>query len=121
MQPAAPMLEQSPDGAAAAQPAPGVAGAHAIFQQPWWLDAVAPGRWGEAAVAHAGRTVARLPYVVHGPRRMRVLGQPPLTQTLGPWIEPSEAKPAHALAREMELLGALEAALPPTAGFLQHF
>ncbi|MEA2320881.1 MAG: hypothetical protein QOD81_731 [Solirubrobacteraceae bacterium] len=95
--------------------------ANAIFQQPWWLDALAPGSWGQATVERGGRTVARLPYVVRGPRRLRILTQPPLTQTLGPWVEPSSAKPANALAEEMELLTALEAALPPAAGFVQQF
>ena len=45
--------------------------ANAIFQQPWWLDAVAPGRWDEATVERDGRVVARLPYVVRGRRRLR--------------------------------------------------
>ena len=95
--------------------------ANSIFQQPWWLDAVAPGRWGEAVIERHGRPVARLPYVVRGRGRLRLLTQPPLTQTLGPWVERSGAKPANALAREMELLGSLEASLPPAAGFLQMF
>jgi hypothetical protein len=95
--------------------------ANAIFQQPWWLEAVAPGRWGEATVEREGRVVARLPYVVRGRRRLRVLTMPPLTQTLGPWLEPSAAKPAHALGEEHELLAALEAALPQAAAFMQHF
>jgi Acetyltransferase (GNAT) domain len=95
--------------------------ANAIFQQPWWLDAVAPGRWGQAIVEREGRTVARLPYAVRGRSRWRMLTQPPLTQTLGPWVERSGAKPANALAEEMELLAALEAALPPAEAFLQHF
>jgi hypothetical protein len=50
-----------------------------------------------------------------------MLTQPPLTPTLGPWVERSGAKPANALAGELELLGALEAALPPAEAFLQHF
>jgi hypothetical protein len=95
--------------------------ANAIFQQPWWLDAVAPGRWGEAAVQRDGRTVARLPYSVRGRRRWRMLTQPPLTQTLGPWVEPTDAKPANAFAREMQLLTELEAALPPAEAFRQEF
>ncbi len=95
--------------------------ANSIFQQPWWLDAVAPGRWGQAVVERDGRTVARLPYVVRGRGRWRMLTQPPLTQTLGPWVERSGAKPANALSDEMELLTALEAALPRAEAFLQHF
>jgi hypothetical protein len=96
--------------------------ANSIFQQPWWLDAVAPGRWSEAAIERDGRTVARLPYVVLGRGRMRVLTQPPLTQTLGPWVETDTgAKPANALAREMELLTELEQRLPAYQAFLQMF
>jgi hypothetical protein len=94
---------------------------NAIFQQPWWLDAVAPGRWDEATVERDGRVVARLPYVVRGPRRLRVLTMPPLTQTLGPWVEPSGAGPSKALGREIELLDALEAGLPAAEAFVQHF
>ena len=95
--------------------------ANAIFQQPWWLDAVAPGRWGEVTCEHGGRIVARLPYVVRGGRGLRMLTQSSLTHTLGPWIEPSSAKPSRALAREHELLAELEAALPPAQAFLQQF
>ena len=95
--------------------------ANAIFQQPWWLDAVAPGRWGEATVERDGRVIARLPYVVRGRQRMQVLTMPPLTQTLGPWVERSEASPPRALGEEIELLTALEAALPPAEWFVQQF
>lgn len=95
--------------------------ANSIFQQPWWLDAVAAGRWGEATVERDGRVVARLPYAVRGRQRFRVLTMPPLSQTLGPAFERSDAKPAHALGDELALLGQLEAALPPADGFVQQF
>ena len=95
--------------------------ANAIFQQPWWLDAVAPGRWSEATVERDGRVIARLPYVVRGRRRMRVLTMPPLTQTLGPWVERSGASAPRALGEENELLAALEAALPSAESFVQQF
>jgi hypothetical protein len=72
-------------------------------------------------VEHHGRTVARLPYVVRGRPRLRMLTQSSLTQTLGPWVEPSGAKPARALAREHELLAELEQALPPAQAFSQQF
>jgi hypothetical protein len=95
--------------------------ADAIFQQPWWLDAVAPGRWGEATVERDGRVIARLPYVVRGRRRLRVLTMPPLTQTLGPWVQRSEASAPRALGEEIELLAGLEAALPPADAYVGHF
>jgi hypothetical protein len=113
-------LRRAP-AAIAEAPAGATSCTNAVFQQPWWLDALAPGRWDEVRIERGGRTVARLPYVVHGTRHMRILGQPPLTQTLGPWLEPSSAKPANALAEEMELLTALEASLPEAAGFVQQF
>ncbi len=96
--------------------------AEALFQQGWWLDAVAPGSWSEVTVERGGRTVARLPFVVRGPRRLRVLTQPPLTPFLGPWTERrAGAKPAKALGEEMDLLAGLAAALPPAAAFHQSF
>jgi len=101
---------------------PGETGcSNAIFQQPWWLDAVAPGQWAEVTCEHDGRIVARLPYVVRGGRGLRMLTQSSLTHTLGPWVEPSSAKPSRALAREHELLAQLEAALPPARAFSQQF
>jgi hypothetical protein len=95
--------------------------ASSIFQQPWWLEALAPGRWGEATVERDGAVVARLPYVVRGRRRLRMLTMPPLTQTLGPWVVRSQAKPARALGDETALLTDLERALPQADAFLQHF
>jgi hypothetical protein len=95
--------------------------ANAIFQQPWWLDAVAPGQWGEVTCEQDGRVVARLPYVVRGRPRFRMLTQSSLMQTLGPWVEPSSAKPARALGREHELLAELERRLPPAHAFSQQF
>jgi hypothetical protein len=94
---------------------------NAVFQQPWWLEAVAPGRWGEVTCEDGGRVVARLPFVVRGRPRFRVLTQSSLMQTLGPWVESSEAKPARALAREHELLAELEGRLPSARGFAQQF
>ena len=93
-----------------------------LFHQAWWLDAVAPRRWSVVEVCRGGEVVARMPFVVRGPRRLRVLTQPPLTQFLGPWVsaEPG-AKPATALGDEMRLQAELEAALPAAAAFRQNF
>ena len=95
--------------------------ANAIFQQPWWLEALAPGRWDEATVERAGGLAARLPYVERGWPRMRVLTMPPLTQTLGPWLEHADASPPRAVGHEHDLLAELEAALPPAVAFVQQF
>lgn len=91
-----------------------------IFHQPWWLEAVAPGRWGAVSVDRGGETVARLPYVVRGPRRMRVLSQPPLTPYLGPWVARAPgAKEATAAGDQIELLTELESRLPHASAFRQ--
>jgi len=96
--------------------------ANSVFQQPWWLDAVAPGTWAEATVERDGVTVARLPYVVRGRGPVRVLTQPPLTATLGPWLaRPPEGGAARTVSTEMDLLAALEAALPAAQAFRQSF
>jgi hypothetical protein len=93
-----------------------------IFHQPWWLDAVAPGRWDAATVDRGGRTVAVLPFVVRGPRRLRVLSQPPLTPFLGPWFTHEEgAKYRTSLGDQMELQAQLEAKLPAASAFHQNF
>ena len=101
-------------------PAPGETEcADSVFQQPWWLDAVAPGHWAEVTCERDGRTVARLPYVIRGRPQLRMLTQSTMTQTLGPWVERSTAEPS--LAREHELLAELETALPRAQAFSQQF
>lgn len=56
---------------------------NSVFEQPWWLNMVAPGCWKEAIVEDNGHIVGRLPYVL---KRGNVQ-MPKLTQTLGPWID----------------------------------
>ena len=46
---------------------------------------------------------------------------PPLTQTLGPWVERSDASPRARSARSTSCSRALEAALPAAHAFVQHF
>jgi GNAT acetyltransferase-like protein len=94
---------------------------NSVFEQPWWLESVAPGSWGEAIVRRGEEPVARLPYV-----RRRKLGgtmivQPAFTQTLGPWLAPTEGKYARRLDTEKKLMGQLIAMLPPFDFFLMCF
>jgi hypothetical protein len=92
-----------------------------IFQQPFWLDAVAPGRWHAVEVRLGGARQAWMPYVLHRGRvGQRVIRMPHLTQTLGPWIGPSRGKPATQLARQHELMTALIERLPPFDEFVQN-
>jgi hypothetical protein len=94
---------------------------NAIFDEPWWLDAVAPGRWREATVLRDGKVIARLPYLqTTGRRGIVVVSHPPLTQTLGPCIKTSSAKESTRLHEEKELMCALISQLPPCDLFSQN-
>jgi hypothetical protein len=95
--------------------------AHTVFAQPWWLDAVAPGRWGECVVRRGGGIAARLPFTVKERFGVRVLTQPPLTRFLGPWVRPTGAKPNKQLEAEKELVSELIDQLPRFAAFRQSF
>jgi hypothetical protein len=85
---------------------------HTPFEQPWWLEAVAPRRWGEVVVERDGVVAARLPYVVNRQFGLTALAQPPLTRFLGPWIRPVEGKYVTRLGREKALMTELIAGLP---------
>lgn len=90
--------------------------ANSVFEQPWWLDLVAPGQWGEATVKEGEAVVARLPYVLKGGR----ITMPPLTQTLGPWMKPEyrQFQPGNTqLTKQKELIAALLEQLPPHKRF----
>ncbi|HRR40785.1 MAG TPA: hypothetical protein P5244_06085, partial [Syntrophales bacterium] len=92
-----------------------------IFSQPWWLDAVAPGSWGEVVVEKGGQIHARLPYVIQRKRGLTLLTMPPLTQTLGPWLRPYPGKYANRLSEEKQLMTELIEQLPRFDLFQQNF
>jgi hypothetical protein len=92
-----------------------------LFEQPWWLDGVAPGSWDAATVMRGGQVVARLPYVVRKRFGLCLATNPPLTPTLGPWIRPSEGKYATQLADHHELVNELIQQLPRCDLFAQSF
>ena len=92
-----------------------------IFTEPWWLDAVAPGAWGEAVVEKGGRVAARMPWTKRRRRGMTLLVAPPLTRTLGPWLRPETGRTTSRLEREKDLMSALIDALPPFDYFEQNF
>ena len=85
---------------------------NSVFQQPWWLEAVAPGQWAAAEYRVAGELRGRHPYVLRRTRGLTVLTQPPFTQTLGPWLAPSQAKYAKSLGQQKDVMEALIAQLP---------
>jgi hypothetical protein len=94
---------------------------YSIFQNGWWLDAVAPRQWDEVVVKEGSQIVARLPYTVRHRRGFTCLEMPSLTQTLGPWIAPHEAKYTNLISRQHKLMAALIAQLPDFDLFQQNF
>lgn len=65
---------------------------NSIFEQPWWLDAVAPGQWNAIEVRHGNDIMARLPYVISKRFGFKTIGVPVYTQTLGIWLRDTGAK-----------------------------
>jgi hypothetical protein len=95
--------------------------AYCLFQQPWWLEAVAPGAWGAVEVEEGGEVVGRLVFSQERRLGLRILTQPRLTHCCGPWIRPFGGKPGVRAAREDRVLERLMAALPPHDVFRQCF
>lgn len=89
-----------------------IACVNSIFEQPWWLEAVAPGRWGVAEVEKGGKIVARLPYVKTKRIGSKLLAMPAYTQTLGYWIDDTGAKNAKKYSRQKDLISELINMIP---------
>jgi hypothetical protein len=94
---------------------------YCLFQEPWWLDAVAPGQWQAVEIRRGDHVAARWPYVVRREYGMTFLTMPAYTQVLGPWVAPSEGKYVTRLTREKELLADVIDALPRFDGLSQCF
>ncbi|MEA4924860.1 MAG: GNAT family N-acetyltransferase [Syntrophomonadaceae bacterium] len=92
-----------------------------IFQQPWWLDAVAPNQWEEIIVKREGAIAARMPYVIKKRYGLTAISMPPLTPTLGPWLRPSKAKSYKKISEQKEFMNELMAQLPKVDYFCQSF
>ena len=106
------------------------AGAHAaracagglIFAEPWWLDAVAPGRWEEVTATPASGGSGRFPFVrstLFG--RFTSVGAPPLTPRLGPQLViESPVGSAKHYSDKKAVLTELIASLPRHDHFAQN-
>lgn len=94
--------------------------ANSVFEQPWWLETVAPGMWGEVFVKENDEVVARLPYIL----KKGCITMPPYTQTLGPWIKPEyrSFQPGNTqLSRQKEIVSKLLGQLPAHRSFNMCF
>ncbi len=88
-----------------------------VFLQPWWLEAVAPGRWDYAVVMRGEEVAAAMPYVFKKWLGWMYFEVPEKTPFLGPWLRYSTAKYAHQLSDQTNLLGELIDSLPKLGGF----
>ncbi len=86
-----------------------------IFHEPWWLDAVAPGRWREIIAERGGRVAGYLHYAERMMGNLRICEMPPITRVLGPVIEPQGSKTesrlrySHSIMQElMDALAAFD-------------
>jgi hypothetical protein len=94
---------------------------HCLFQEDWWLDAVAPGAWHAIVIGSGNDVQARLPFVLAKNPLLSSIRQPFLTQTLGPWYRPTGGKTPQALSREHQLARELVARLPRHDFFSMNF
>ena len=86
---------------------------YCIFQEPWWLDAVAPGAWQDITVSSGGVTRARWPIYEERRGLFDKITLPPLTHRLGPWLDLGDAtKSARRYEVEKDLIVALLEQLP---------
>lgn len=92
-----------------------------LFSQAWWLDAVAGDTWDVVIVEKGDNIVASMPYVLTHRYGLKIITQPKLTQNLGPWIKPNDAKYAKRLAHEKDLMQALIKKLPDYVHFAQSW
>ena len=93
-----------------------------LFSKDWWLDSVAGSdNWDVALIETGGKIVASMPYVIKKKYGLTFLIQPPLSQTLGPWIRETDAKLANQLSREKDLMQALIEQLPKFDHFSQNW
>ena len=95
---------------------------NSLFQKPWWLNAVCgKDNWDVVVVEKGGQIIASMPYCMVKRRGMRIIAMPKLTQTIGPWLRPSNAKYANQIAEQKDLMTALIQKLPPFDHFSQNF
>ena len=92
-----------------------------IFSQAWWLDAVCNDSWDVCLVEKGGEIVASMPYVIKKRYGLKLLTHPSLTQNLGPWLKPSQAKYSKMLSQQKDLMKVLIDQLPNYDYFNQNW
>ncbi len=92
-----------------------------IFSQAWWLDSVCGDAWNVCLVEKGGEIVASMPYIIKNRYGFTLLSQPALTQNLGPWLKPSQAKYSKMLSQQKDLMETLIDQLPHYDYFNQNW
>ena len=92
-----------------------------IFQESWWLDAVAPDAWSAIEYREDGVLRAWMP-LVDRPNRFGLshCGMPPLTQTLGPWVQPVDGSSYRRITKIHDYISALVEQIPASDYFNQN-
>ncbi len=83
--------------------------ANALFEQPWWMEAVAPGNWRVFLVEEGGQLLARWPVAAY----LREITTPQLTQTSGFWMNPDIAPADPRFTERKRITNLLLDQLPP--------
>jgi Acetyltransferase (GNAT) domain len=85
---------------------------HSLFDEAYWLDAVAPGQWHAVEIHRDGILMGRLPYVIKKRFGFNAISTPLYSNWLGPWIRPSGGKPTTELSHQHQILEELAKGLP---------
>lgn len=86
---------------------------NSLFEEEWWLNAVAPGTWKSIELKDKNDNVyARFPYCEQKKYGKTLIGKPVMTQTLGVFIKETGAKTTKKLGREKEILTEIIKKLP---------
>ncbi len=76
---------------------------NSIFEQPWWMEAVAPGQWGSIEIKSGPIIVARLPYYYSKRFGINCVMMPKVTQTLGIWMNCDTPNRVKLLAKKKDI------------------
>jgi hypothetical protein len=83
-----------------------------LFEESYWLDAVASGDWQAFVVKNDGKVVGRLPIVQKVRSGIRAISVPTFTPWLGPWVRATGGKAANEVSHQHQVLTALISQLP---------
>ncbi len=93
---------------------------NSLFEEPWWLDIVAPGQWSETYVKEGDEVIGRMVYCCDG----HSIYMPKLTPTLGPWIRDDIRQKSNGntqLGKQKDVIKNLIEQLPKVKNFHMCF